>query len=144
MDSAVALALKLGGTKITGKCVGVSPSSGKQIVFSQDTVEIHVVPLNKLKIVAPLVRIRTGAIMPATLWGKPFDKCLTNCGYVYRALKFFLGVPDISPMILGTLSDLSVVWSTDQPDVISIIGILSDAGQLDVIFLSIIVTFILI
>lgn len=69
MDSAVALALKLGGTKITGKCVGVSPSNGKQIVFSQDTVEIHVVPLNKLKIVAPLVRIRTGAIMPATLWG---------------------------------------------------------------------------
>lgn len=106
MDSAVATALKLGETKITGKCVGINPATGKQIVFSQDTVHVHVVALGKLKIVAPLVRIRTGAVMPATLWG----------------------VPDISPMIMGTLSDFSVTWSTDQPDVIRIAGIFSDAG----------------
>lgn len=106
MDSALVTALKLGETKITGKCVGISPATGKQIIFSQDTVHVHVVPLGKLKIVAPLVRIRTGAVMPATLWG----------------------VPDISPMIMGTLSDFSVTWSTDQPDVISIFGIFSDAG----------------
>lgn len=70
MDSAVALALKLGETRITGKCVGVSPSSGKTIVFSQDSVIVNVVQLNKFKIVAPLIRIRSGAVMPATLWGK--------------------------------------------------------------------------
>lgn len=70
MDSAVALALKLGETKITGKCVGVNPATGKQIVFSQDSVYIRVVPLDKIKIVTPLVRIRSGAVMPATLWGK--------------------------------------------------------------------------
>lgn len=31
-------------------------------------------------------------------------------------------------MILGTLRDLSIVWSTNQSDVISINGLFSDAG----------------
>lgn len=106
MDSALATALRLGSTVITGRCVGISPSTGRQIVFSQDTVQLNVVPLDKIKIVTPLIRIRSGAIIPATLWG----------------------VPDISPMILGTLPDLSVVWSTNQPDVIRVFDVFSDAG----------------
>ncbi|KAG4071558.1 hypothetical protein HA402_011712 [Bradysia odoriphaga] len=106
MESAVATALKLGETKIIGKCVGINPATGRQIIFSQDSVHINVVPLDKIKIKTPLVRIKSGAVMPATLWG----------------------VPDISPMILGTLPRLSVTWSTNQPDVISIFGIFSEAG----------------
>ena len=72
MDSAVALALKLGETKVTGKCVGVNPATGQQIIFSQDSVNIFVIPLDKIKIKTPLTRIRSGAVMPATLWGKQF------------------------------------------------------------------------
>lgn len=69
-------------------------------------MKLHVVPLTQIKIVTPLLRIQCGAVMPATLWGEP----------------------DISPMILGTLNDLSVVWSTDQPDVIGVFGVFADAG----------------
>ena len=78
MESAVATALKLGDTKIIGKCVGVNPATGREIIFSQDFVHIYVVPLDKIKIKTPLVRIKSGAIMPATLWGKfgfIFFKC---------------------------------------------------------------------
>ncbi|KAJ6640907.1 Nuclear pore membrane glycoprotein, partial [Pseudolycoriella hygida] len=106
MESAVATALKLGDTKIIGKCVGINPATGRQIIFSQDSVHIYVVPLDKIKIKTPLVRIKSGAVMPATLWG----------------------VPDISPMILGTLPRLSVTWTTNQPDVVSIFGIFSETG----------------
>lgn len=70
MESAVATALKLGDTKIIGKCVGINPATGRQIIFSQDSVHIFVVPLDKIKIKTPLVRIKSGAVMPATLWGK--------------------------------------------------------------------------
>lgn len=70
MESAVATALKLGDTKIIGKCVGINPATGRQIIFSQDFVHIYVVPLDKIKIKTPLVRIKSGAVMPATLWGK--------------------------------------------------------------------------
>lgn len=72
MESAVATALKLGETKIIGKCVGINPATGRQIIFSQDSVHIHVVPLDKIKIKTPLVRIKSGAVMPATLWGNFF------------------------------------------------------------------------
>jgi hypothetical protein len=44
-------------------------------------VYINVVPLNKIKIKAPLQRLKSGSVMPVTLWSDY----------------------DISPMILGTL-----------------------------------------
>ena len=69
MDSAIVQARKLGDTKITGKCIGVNPATGKQIVFSEDTIEVFVVPLEKILIRTPLVRIKSGAVMPASVWG---------------------------------------------------------------------------
>lgn len=106
MDSSIATALKLGDTKLTGRCVGTNPSTGNQIVFSEDSIHIFVIPLDKIKIKTPLVRIRTGSTMPATIWG----------------------IPDLSPMILGTLESFKVFWKTDSPDVISIKGVFHDAG----------------
>lgn len=137
MESAVATALKLGDTKIIGKCVGINPATGRQIIFSQDYVHIYVVPLDKIKIKTPLVRIRSGAVMPATLWGKLsfiFFIYFILCQFSFfsnllHLLIFFVGVPDISPMILGTLPRLSVTWSTNQPDVVSIFGVFSEAGE---------------
>lgn len=106
MDSSVLTALRLGQSIIVGQCIGINPANGQSIVFSEDRVIVHVVPFDRVKIKTPLVRIRTGAVMPATIWG----------------------IPNISPMILGTLRDLKVKWSTDQPDVIDILDIFSEAG----------------
>lgn len=106
MDSSVVLAHRLGQSIIVGQCIGINPATGQSIVFSEDRVIVHVVPFDRVEIKTPLIRIRTGAIMPATIWG----------------------TPNISPMILGTLNDLKVKWSTNQPDVIDILDIFSEAG----------------
>ncbi|KAI9583399.1 hypothetical protein GQX74_005147 [Glossina fuscipes] len=106
MDSALVTAHKLGETKITGKCIVRNPSNDKDEVISEDTLEIHVVPLVNIQIKTPLVRIRSGAIMPAAIWG----------------------MPNLSPMILGTLANMHISWSTDQPDIIEIYNIFADAG----------------
>lgn len=107
IDTTVAHGLRLGRTAITAKCVGFNPATGRTIVFSQDTVHVHVLPLERFHIRTPLTRLRSGSVMPATLWGEP-------------------GV--ISPMILSTLAELSVEWSVDQPDVLRVFGVFDDAG----------------
>ncbi|XP_013110354.2 nuclear pore membrane glycoprotein 210 [Stomoxys calcitrans] len=106
MESAIVTAFKLGDTKITGKCIMTNPINGKEVVVSEDTVEVHVVPLVNIQIKTPLVRIRSGAVMPAYIWG----------------------VSDLSPMVLGTLENMHITWSTNQPDVINIYSIFADAG----------------
>jgi nuclear pore complex protein Nup210 len=102
----VALALKLGHTKVTGRCIGINPATGNQIIFSEDSIHIHVIPLSGVQIKTPLTRLKSGSVVPASIWAKP----------------------DISPLILGTLDTLKVHWSTDQPDVIEIKGIFDDVG----------------
>lgn len=69
MESAIITANKLGDTKITGRCVMKNPISGKEVVISEDTVEVHVVPILNIQIKTPLIRIRSGAVMPASIWG---------------------------------------------------------------------------
>uniref|UniRef100_A0A1B0DJU9 Nuclear pore membrane glycoprotein 210 n=1 Tax=Phlebotomus papatasi TaxID=29031 RepID=A0A1B0DJU9_PHLPP len=97
---------RLGETKVTGRAMGVSPRNGQAIVFSEDVVHVRVVPLDGVKIRAPLVKVRSGAVMPAAIWG----------------------VPDLSPMVLGTLENIKVYWSTNQPDVVEISGVFADIG----------------
>lgn len=70
MESAIVTAFKLGDTKITGKCVMTNPINGQEVVVSEDTVDVHVVPLVNIQIKTPLVRIRSGAVMPAYIFGK--------------------------------------------------------------------------
>ncbi|XP_037824848.1 nuclear pore membrane glycoprotein 210 [Lucilia sericata] len=106
MESAIVTANKLGETKITGKCIMKNPINGQEVVISEDTIEVHVVPLMNIQIKTPLIRIRSGAVMPASIWG----------------------VPDLSPMVLGTLANMHIVWSTNQPDVVNIYNIFADAG----------------
>jgi nuclear pore complex protein Nup210 len=91
---------------VTGRCVGINPATGSQIIFSEDSIHIHVVPLTGVQIKTPLTRLKTGAVAPASIWAKP----------------------DISPLVLGTLDSLKVQWSTDQPDVVEIKGIFDDVG----------------
>ncbi|XP_055379498.1 nuclear pore membrane glycoprotein 210 [Condylostylus longicornis] len=106
MDSTIVSGTKLGDTKITGKCVGINPKTGKQVVYSEDTIEIFVVPLDKIQIRTPLLKIKSGAVMPAFIWG----------------------VPELSPMILGTLENMRIIWSTNQPDVVDIYGAFAETG----------------
>ncbi|XP_055917855.1 nuclear pore membrane glycoprotein 210 [Eupeodes corollae] len=106
MESALVIARKLGHTKITGKCFSQNPSNGKEVIISEDTVDIHVVPLLNIQIKTPLVRIKSGAVMPAFIWG----------------------LNDLSPMVLGTLENMRVIWSSNQPDVIDIYNVFSEAG----------------
>lgn len=68
MESAVVMANKLGDTKITGKCI--MTNDGNEVVISEDTIDVHVVPLENIQIKTPLIRIRSGAVMPASIWGK--------------------------------------------------------------------------
>lgn len=107
VDATVAHGLRLGRTAITAKCVGINPATGRTIVFSQDTVHVHVLPLERFRIRTPLTRLRSGSVMPATLWGEP-------------------GL--ISPMVLGTLRELHVEWSVDQTDVLRVFGVFDEAG----------------
>lgn len=78
MESSIITANKLGNTKITGKCITKNPINGKEIVISEDIVDVHVVPLLNIEIKTPLIRIRSGAIMPASIWGKYLITRLTN------------------------------------------------------------------
>lgn len=106
MDASLAKGLRVGRTIIIGRCVGINPINSQHIVFSEDQIEVNVIILDKIKIFAPLRKIPSGTILPASIWG----------------------VPNISPMILGTLQQSKVKWHTSQPDVIEINSIFSEAG----------------
>lgn len=79
MDLNLAKGIRLGKTIIIGRCIGINPSNSQEIIFSEDQIEINVVPLNEVKIQIPLRRVQSGTVLPASIWG----------------------VPNISPLILG-------------------------------------------
>ncbi|XP_039450976.1 nuclear pore membrane glycoprotein 210 [Culex pipiens pallens] len=106
IESGLVSGLKIGHSKVTGRCVAINPTTGAQIILSEDSVNVHVIPLNAIEIKAPLGRIRTGAVMPAHVWG----------------------VPNISPLILGTLESVRIYWSTDHEDILDVKGVFHDAG----------------
>lgn len=106
MESSIVTGVKLGETIIDGRCVGINPATGNQIIYSEDSITLRVIPFDRIKVKVPLVRLKVGAIMPASVWA----------------------VPEISPMILGTLNSLKFHWSTNQPDVVELSGVFADAG----------------
>uniref|UniRef100_A0A182Q5Y5 BIG2 domain-containing protein n=1 Tax=Anopheles farauti TaxID=69004 RepID=A0A182Q5Y5_9DIPT len=106
IESGAASGLKIGRSKVTGRCVGVNPTTGEQIVFSEDTITIQVVPLDAIELRTPLKRIQTGATMPAYVWA----------------------APGISPLVLGTVSNVQIRWSTDHADVIDVRGVFQEVG----------------
>ncbi|XP_044316732.1 nuclear pore membrane glycoprotein 210 isoform X2 [Drosophila rhopaloa] len=106
MRSSIVTAHSLGTTKIVGKFLLKNPITGKDEVVSQDSVELHVVALKGVQIRTPLVRIRSGAVMPATLWGHN----------------------DLSPMILGTLQNTKISWKASQSQVVEIFNVFAAAG----------------
>ncbi|XP_049299266.1 nuclear pore membrane glycoprotein 210 [Anopheles funestus] len=106
VESNFASGLKIGRSKVTGRCVGMNPTTGAQIVFSEDTITIQVIPLDAIELRTPLKRIQAGATMPAYVWA----------------------APNISPLVLGTVENLQIRWSTDHADVLDVRGIFQDVG----------------
>ncbi|XP_058055409.1 nuclear pore membrane glycoprotein 210 [Anopheles bellator] len=106
VESGVVSGLRVGRSKVTGRCVGTNPTTGAAIVFSEDTINVNVVPLDAIELRAPLARIQTGAVMPAYVWA----------------------VPSISPLILGTVEGVNIRWSTDHTDILDIRGVFQDIG----------------
>ncbi|XP_053664200.1 nuclear pore membrane glycoprotein 210 [Anopheles marshallii] len=106
VESNYASGLKIGRSKVTGRCVGVNPTTGTQIVFSEDTITIQVIPLDAIELRTPLKRIQAGATMPAYVWA----------------------VPNISPLVLGTVENVQIRWSTDHTDVLDVRGVFQDVA----------------
>ncbi|XP_017017075.1 nuclear pore membrane glycoprotein 210 [Drosophila kikkawai] len=106
INSAIVTAHRLGASRIVGKCMLRNPVTGKDEVVSQDTVELRVVALKLVQIRTPLVRIRSGAVMPATLWG----------------------LPDLSPMVLGTLKNTKIYWTVSHPEIVETFNVFTAAG----------------
>uniref|UniRef100_A0A182PCE7 BIG2 domain-containing protein n=1 Tax=Anopheles epiroticus TaxID=199890 RepID=A0A182PCE7_9DIPT len=104
VESNTASGLKIGRSKVTGRCVGVNPTTGAQIVFSEDTITIQVIPLDAVELRTPLKRIQAGATMPAYVWA----------------------VPNISPLVLGTVQNVQIRWSTDYADILDVRGVFQD------------------
>lgn len=106
IDGSVIEGLKVGKTKVIGRSVGTNPANGSIITFTEDFIFVTVIPLSKVKIRTPLLRIQSGNVMPVTLWAEP----------------------DVSPMVLGTLRNLKIRWQTDAPDVIELKDVFEDLG----------------
>ncbi|XP_050442398.1 nuclear pore membrane glycoprotein 210-like [Adelges cooleyi] len=102
--------LKVGTITVTGMAVGVDVISGKKVVYSKDIITVKVVKLTNVKIEVPLLKIKSGEIMPA--WVR--------------------GVPDaLSPIIIGTIKpSLLYQWSTSSAGVIHISDVLENTGIL--------------
>ncbi|CAG9763709.1 unnamed protein product [Ceutorhynchus assimilis] len=97
-----------GTTRITAKAVGVHPTTGQSIVYSEDSVEVFVIALTGVKIGAPLTRFRVGATVP--FW------CF--------------GLPDISPVVLGTVNNPPIMfrWLVDDKLLADLTGVYHPLG----------------
>lgn len=74
----------------------------------KDVVELKVVELQALKILAPLTRFRVGAMVPFWCWG----------------------IPDISPLILGSLENPPILfrWNVDDKLLVDLSGVFHPIG----------------
>lgn len=86
-----------GKTVLIGRAVGTNKATGQLVVYSQDSVEVNVVPLIGVKIYIPIVRIIVGAVVP--LWAH--------------------GIPEeLSPLILGSANpSLLFDWAVSSSNV---------------------------
>ena len=53
-------AMALGQTRVIGRAVGYEAETGRRIVYSEDSIIVHVVQLEGIRIFAPLKRLQTG------------------------------------------------------------------------------------
>ena len=86
--SGVVTGNKLGASVITGKAVGVNKVTGQRVVYSQDSIDVHVIQVQGIKIRTPLTRMKSGTVMPVWAEGIPDVLSPVIIGSVYPALRF--------------------------------------------------------
>jgi nuclear pore complex protein Nup210 len=63
----------LGSTKLVGRVYGTDRTTSKRVVFSEDTVFVHVIKLEGIKIRAPVHLVQTGMELPLHAVGVDTD-----------------------------------------------------------------------
>ena len=61
--------LTLGKTKVTGKIVGVNKHTDEKVIVSEDTVVVHVVKMEGVKIISPVMRMKVNTEIPLAAVG---------------------------------------------------------------------------
>lgn len=99
---------RLGDITVTGMAVGLNKITGNKIVYCKDTIEVHVIPLEGIKIQTPLFKLKVGARIP--VWAG--------------------GIPDhITPLILGGVQPpLIFKWHISSPDIIELRDVFFNTG----------------
>lgn len=99
---------RLGDIHVTGMAVGLNKVNGNKIIFCKDTIEVHVIPLEGIKIQTPLYKLKVGARIP--VWAA--------------------GIPDVlSPLVLGSVQpSILFKWHVSSPDVIELRDVFFNTG----------------
>lgn len=66
-------AAALGSTKLIGRAFGIDKTTSKRVIFSEDSVNVHVVKLDGIRIRAPVHLVQTGTELPLYAVGLDVD-----------------------------------------------------------------------
>lgn len=100
--------LKLGTTTIMARAVGVNPTTGQKIIYTEDDVEVQIIPLSGIRISAPLSRFQTTTTVPMWATGSP---------------------DSLSPLIIGTREPpIKFDWAVDDANIATIAGLFLPTG----------------
>lgn len=101
------LGKEIGETVVTGSAVEIKPN-GEKIVYSSDTIVIHVVHLEGIRIQAPITTIKSNAKMPIWVGAIPYQ---------------------VSALVLASVTPpLSFKWDVSSPDSVLLEHIFQDTG----------------
>lgn len=107
---------RLGDIHVTGMAVGLSKVTGNKIIYCKDTIEVHVIPLEGIKIQTPIFKLKVGARVP--VWAG--------------------GIPDhLSPLVLGTIQPPMIFkWQVSSPDIIELRDVFFNTGiEVSIVFI---------
>ena len=82
--------LTLGSTKVTGRVMGTDKLTNEKTIVSEDTVNIHVIKLEGIKISSPIVRMKVNTEIPIIAVGSkdPINQNAYSFGSAIPNLKF--------------------------------------------------------
>lgn len=98
---------EVGDCVVVGRAVGVR-ADGEKVVYTEDSVRVHVVYLEGIRVSVPLIKIKAGAKMP--IWVE--------------------GIPEqIGPLVLASLqSQMRYKWDVSSPNLAQVYNIMEETG----------------
>ncbi|XP_064156387.1 nuclear pore membrane glycoprotein 210 [Anguilla rostrata] len=113
----------VGNVTVTGLVQAVDVESGKQVVVSQDQVEVEVVQLRGIRIRAPITRMQTGTQMPVYVMGMTSSQTPFSFGSALPGLSFHWSVSKRDVLQLHTRqSEVSVQLQPEHSFSMSVHG----------------------